>query len=1356
VWKECRPDSLEYDAITDELVVAFNNLNGIPATSVKVCLLKFGSSADTFVVSGGQIGVGFTDTLPEMCVYGIDAAEVGPDFAPNRLTDAYRDQAAETPVTVQLFTPFMESSLAADQSTVALSVLVDTELAPTVQLGPVFSTERWRSRGNIVTPDAGPSGLISDPHVTVVSDVNAEVFIPLTVFQEDGDIPLCVNDKLTLQRMFRPELDGTHAILSFTIEATGIRFTIPNPAPLLGNLITGHGGQAGIFTNYFKTFAGVVCPFLIGDILTASSNITDFGVFSGFYNDELALELSKNVSLPYNQTVIARRVATVIPLTKSFLVNGDSVVVSGGYRQVLGAQVGSDLTVTSVSGDGTEAQAIIAGEYYHTFNRNRKFLLLQAGEFTGEQVCSNVMWDGTSTTVFFAHTSTSTFVGGHIAGNSIEVAPIEVEAEVVVALPARWEALEGLRDETLGNRGPDDCPKCLTADETLISSGFGGVLYAGSQNNYPIALDPFGWRNTGMPDWDPIVNIKVSGVLGPYVAPNVVDYSSVTGITFRILKEDEPSMQIGDLYQVADGFSYLNKTGTVQVMSKVVEADPSTYAYITAAPITGTIGTNPPGQLSRVTTYRYYAQLRYVDFAGNIVVGPAGGLADIFVDLSDSVAPLLTLIEPPHVGYIDYSRGVFIDIYRTKAIYGTSTQAEINSYYKVTSLACTFSGSPYITFLDTLSDELLGEQDVVSITIADSLGAKTSKALFTAPPRCKTLTSAGGYMVYGNLTGRPRCSVSFLSDQTLTASSLATGTFTIGGQVFRFSNSNVNITAASWAGGVASLTLSSVTGLSEGSWIYVSPLAPTSAAPGYIASGWAKVLTIVGSVVTVSLPGATGTLPTDFVSGYYGQVNLPGAVGAIPVPLQQYEPIDFRLPVSARAMRNLAKAISVVSSINNDTRFFARAGSAIGQGTINIWSTIADQTVVISLPSATRLSINDEYKVQTATGQFEEQLFPSRLALSGKGYAEVCGAYDYDAGRAGTSIIDVNPADGDEIIAIRPLLADALFSDTQLQQVLIVFKRRSVHAVDIIKRVNGSGDYSQQIVSYGVGCCSPLAVAHTEHGIVFAGRDSIYLLDQGLKLSRIGELVERQLDERNYPADETISSRGGEKAYISWGSDTFVAKPYPQSEQWSRWELPRKVFGWTSVDSRAVAGCQGRMVEFRLDLGKDDSVAFTSQVTLKAQDFGDPSILKDLNEIVVDANVRNIQVEFATELRTNWMPCTLVKPKPEFADDALTETYRSRRSTLRFACPAKKFQALQIRVTLVGDVSEVVATLDSSAESDVLVAAKEMLQGWIARYGAGNIVPTEEQIARDSQLRLSRVVYKVRGGTTRGTVEALD
>lgn len=1277
LWKECKPDEIEYDAVTDETTFRFNNMNGVAATSIRVCYIKYGATSDTLFVDGGQIGAGFTDAAPEMCLYGIDAAELGDSFAPNRLVDVYRDQLAESPVTIHMHTPFMESTLPAATSAVSLGVLVDTGSDAQHYIGPVLATAAQRTEGNVIHP-AARFGLIENV-LTSISGSNILVTLPMPGYSVVGT-PITVGDSLTLQRMFRAELNGVHEILSFTLEANQIVFTVANPAPLLGSLLAGMGGQAGLFTNRFHTFAGTVCPFLLGDSLTAANNVDDFGTFAGFDGVDLLVECAVAVVLPYNQTISARRTASVIPLTTNFLVQGDSVVVNGQYRQALSARVGSDLTVDSTVGDGTEAVITITGEVYTSFNRGSKFLLLNAGDFTGELTCSNVMWNGTETTVFVEHAHVGTVSGGTVWGASIEVAPIEVSSAITVDLVSRWHALEGLRDATVSNRAPDSTALILTADEMMSSSGFGGNLYAVSPNNRPIAMDPFGSRDTGLPDWNPMVGVAVTDVgSGIYIAPQtitVIQPNGVKGRTFTVALGDEVKAAKGQRYAVWSG---LGRFGDVQVVST---ANDGVNGYITASPVSGEIDDSATS-LRLVVTYRYYARLSHVDANGSRLLGPTCGLADAEVNLSSSVGVLVNLIEPPHVGAMDYGRGVYIDLFRTAAITASSDQAVSSRYYKVASLLCNFTGSPYQTFLDTLSDDFLTDIDLDTQACSTSMMSIESGQLFLPPPPCKTLTSLAGYVVYGNLTAMPTLDLRLFSAGGIALTDFAGASVVLTSgtaRTFKATTTTKTITAISRSGTTVSITFASATNLNQGDWIFVRHNPPGTGTPGYIANGWYQIATLIGNTITVVAPGASGT----FASVSSDTRIFYTTSGSVPLPMEALNLQEGTWTPAGLFLRRLAAAINCVEVQLGLSNFSARAGDGILPNHILIKSVNPLATAVITAASPIKLDVGGTYKVSPATVNFDTRLFPSRLAISGKGYPEVCYGYDKDpvalAKGADTAFVDVNPADGDEIIAIRPLLAEAIFSDVRKQQTLVVFKRRSIHAVDILKRVTGEAEYSQQITSYGVGCCSPTAVAHTEHGIIFAGNDSIYLLDSKLILTRIGEIVERHLDFLAYPADETVSARGGEKAYVSWGTDVVVTKPWPKEEQWGRWEMPRIVYGWSTLMTRALAGCQGRVLEFRKELTADDSVNFTHQVTLKCVDFGDCSITKDLNELFIDANVAPT-VEFATEMRNSWQPCTLANPTLSTVDDKLGAVEKPVRSVLRYACPAKKFQTLQVRVT---------------------------------------------------------------------------
>jgi hypothetical protein len=147
-------------------------------------------------------------------------------------------------------------------------------------------------------------------------------------------------------------------------------------------------------------------------------------------------------------------------------------------------------------------------------------------------------------------------------------------------------------------------------------------------------------------------------------------------------------------------------------------------------------------------------------------------------------------------------------------------------------------------------------------------------------------------------------------------------------------------------------------------------------------------------------------------------------------------------------------------------------------------------------------------------------------------------------------------------------------------------------------------------------------------------------------------------------------------------------------------------------------GTQGRVYQFDTNLWSDDSAPIYQQVTFRATDFGDCGIGKDLNEIFVDVGTDTWEqgtqeaftVEYSVGLREAWNACTPATLKGPVRDDALTSEVLGQRSIWRYACPAKRFQTIQIRATLEAD----------------------------------------------QPLKISKVAYKIRADRERSTVEASD
>jgi hypothetical protein len=122
----------------------------------------------------------------------------------------------------------------------------------------------------------------------------------------------------------------------------------------------------------------------------------------------------------------------------------------------------------------------------------------------------------------------------------------------------------------------------------------------------------------------------------------------------------------------------------------------------------------------------------------------------------------------------------------------------------------------------------------------------------------------------------------------------------------------------------------------------------------------------------------------------------------------------------------------------------------------------------------------------------------------------------------------------------------------------------------------------------------------------------------------------------------------------------------------------------------AHVGIKGRIYCLDNSLQADDCEPILQQVTLRATSFGDSSMLKSMGEVFINVKTSDwipgtyetLTVEYATELRNAYNFCTTGTLKGPVSDDALNSLEISKRAMLRYAAPAKKFQYVQIRVTM--------------------------------------------------------------------------
>ena len=144
--------------------------------------------------------------------------------------------------------------------------------------------------------------------------------------------------------------------------------------------------------------------------------------------------------------------------------------------------------------------------------------------------------------------------------------------------------------------------------------------------------------------------------------------------------------------------------------------------------------------------------------------------------------------------------------------------------------------------------------------------------------------------------------------------------------------------------------------------------------------------------------------------------------------------------------------------------------------------------------------INDLLATQSIAYGSEIRQFNSRLVTSYPNFPEI---FDdsFNKSGVGDGIIDVNPADGQDITAVIPFFGQSSFGNANLAQSVVVFKTSSIYLVDVL-----TGD-KNKLHSQGQGCTAPRSVTVTKDGIIFANESGIYKLGWDMKVSWVGRMI---------------------------------------------------------------------------------------------------------------------------------------------------------------------------------------------------------------------------------------------------------
>ena len=294
-------------------------------------------------------------------------------------------------------------------------------------------------------------------------------------------------------------------------------------------------------------------------------------------------------------------------------------------------------------------------------------------------------------------------------------------------------------------------------------------MYLTDGNNEVYKYDGNNLYRAGIIPWQPglfstVESNSTGGI--PLVGFAAVVVQALTGDKLEVSKVDSLKFRVNDTYIFA------NASGFTQYLTleSNVEKDASNHYLTFKEPLQFTaLGTTPT--LALVFFARYYFRLNIKDVNGVVTTSAVTGAEDFVITVQPTIGDYqrvhLRLVGMPAWDQYDFrNKNIELAVYRT--FWSTTGIGETPVFYRLPQTrACSFVGADgYIDIIDTYSNDVLSEQDVVVGTLSPS----TIPAAWDEPPRAKYTTTAGNRLVLGNLTDWPTLSLSYLPTTSISES----------------------------------------------------------------------------------------------------------------------------------------------------------------------------------------------------------------------------------------------------------------------------------------------------------------------------------------------------------------------------------------------------------------------------------------------------------------------------------------------------------------------------------------------------------------------------------------------------------
>jgi hypothetical protein len=480
-------------------------------------------------------------------------------------------------------------------------------------------------------------------------------------------------------------------------------------------------------------------------------------------------------------------------------------------------------------------------------------------------------------------------------------------------------------------------------------------------------------------------------------------------------------------------------------------------------------------------------------------------------------------------------------------------------------------------------------------------------------------------------------------------------------------------------------------------------------------------------------------------------------------------PVSTTASAEQELANRLANAINaasalVATSTGKDPFVFARAGSDIGYASVQVEALDPSAPFTFTyLPLTTDGAIDcyvNGVRVNATvnaspvgpvawTVTSQQQLFPSRIVLSYKNYAEIFHSPYAQSAADSDSAIDVSPDDGQEITAIRPLTTASVTGAAMQSQYLLAWKNKSAYLVDtVLKTVT-------KLITAGHGVDFRRATMEGWNGMLFTDHTGVHALTAANLYMYKGKMVERLFQENvnlSAPTDiwlghhnvyrnldllaaPFLSDTDGAGNATTQGpqnvlvydhtreADYFTALQPPPVGAWSRWNavpmscasgyLYDEYYGAWDTGQVYMERRDGLATDFRDRF--DDAIQFT--LTFRPLDCGAMSLRKEASALVIsfrsEVATSGTTVSAAVDLSDQFVNCDafeITAPVPP-QTQGLSDVSGSAMKLFRFSLPNRKFTYLTVRITNSSvdepvEISELALNVVPLTDAGITQAAK--------------------------------------------------